>query len=102
MLDKLVEVENRFDELERLLADPDLVNNRKEYSRAAKERADLEDLVSSRYPVGALTVKGDSMIDDQICDGDWVIFEQRSNPRNGETVVALVDASTTTRSCGRT
>ena len=57
---------------------------------------DLEDLVSSRYPVGVLTVTGDSMIDDQICDGDWVVFEQRSNPRNGQTVIALIDGEEAT------
>jgi repressor LexA len=38
----------------------------------------------------ALKVRGDSMIEDQICDGDLVIVESRSEARNGETVVALV------------
>ena len=39
-----------------------------------------------------LRVRGDSMIDEQIRDGDLVIVERRSEVRNGETVVALVDA----------
>ena len=39
---------------------------------------------------------GDSMIDDQIRDGDLVIYEERSNPRNGDTVVALVDGEEAT------
>lgn len=55
------------------------------------ETIDLEEVFTSRYPVGILTVAGDSMIDDQIRDGDWVVYEQRSNPRNGETVVALLE-----------
>lgn len=38
----------------------------------------------------ALRVRGDSMIEDQICDGDVVIVERRAEARNGETVVALV------------
>jgi repressor LexA len=38
----------------------------------------------------ALRVRGDSMIEDQICDGDLVIVERREEARNGETVVALV------------
>lgn len=38
----------------------------------------------------ALRVRGDSMIEDQICDGDVVIVESRDEARNGETVVALV------------
>lgn len=38
----------------------------------------------------ALRVRGDSMIEDQICNGDLVIVERRDEARNGETVVALV------------
>ena len=38
-----------------------------------------------------LEVKGDSMIEAGIMDGDWVIIEERSHARNGEIVVALVD-----------
>lgn len=60
------------------------------------DMVDLEEVLASRYPLGILTVAGDSMIDDQIRDGDWVVFEQRSNPRNGETVVALIDGEEAT------
>ena len=56
---------------------------------------DLEDMFSSRHPVGVLSVVGDSMIEEQIREGDLVVFEQRSNPRNGETVVAVVDGEAT-------
>ena len=38
-----------------------------------------------------LQIKGDSMIEEGIFDGDWVVIEQRSHARNGEIVVALVD-----------
>ncbi|HNQ23519.1 MAG TPA: transcriptional repressor LexA [Phycisphaerae bacterium] len=55
------------------------------------DAVDLEEMFQSRYPVCALRVTGDSMVDDQIRDGDLVVFEQRSNPRNGDTVVALLD-----------
>ena len=41
--------------------------------------------------VFALKVRGDSMIDDGIFDGDYIIIEQTQNPRNGEIVVALLD-----------
>ncbi len=37
-----------------------------------------------------LQVRGDSMIEDQIRDGDYVVVESREQARNGETVVALV------------
>ncbi len=43
-----------------------------------------------------LQVKGDSMIDEGIYDGDWVIIEQRSHARNGEIVVALIDKAEAT------
>ncbi len=43
-----------------------------------------------------LKVKGDSMIDEGIFDGDWVVIEQRCHARNGEIVVALVDKSDAT------
>ncbi len=38
-----------------------------------------------------LKVKGDSMIDESIQDGDYVIVEERDFADNGETVVALVN-----------
>ena len=38
-----------------------------------------------------LRVRGESMIEEQIRDGDLVIVEEREVARNGETVVALVD-----------
>ncbi len=44
----------------------------------------------------ALRVRGESMIEDQICDGDIVVVESREEARNGETVVALVDGSEAT------
>lgn len=57
---------------------------------------DLESVFSSRNPVGVLRVTGDSMIDEHIRDGDLVVYEKRSNPRNGETVVALIDGEEAT------
>jgi repressor LexA len=37
-----------------------------------------------------LRVRGDSMIDEQIRDGDFVIVERRSEAREGDTVVAVL------------
>ncbi len=39
----------------------------------------------------ALQVKGESMIEDGIHDGDIVICEKRDNANNGDIVVALID-----------
>ena len=43
-----------------------------------------------------LQVKGDSMIEEGIFDGDWVVIEQRSTARNGEIVVALIEKAEAT------
>ena len=42
-----------------------------------------------------LRVRGDSMIEDGIRDGDFVIVSKRSNAQNGQTVVALVRGEAT-------
>ncbi len=44
----------------------------------------------------ALTVRGESMRDDGIHDGDTVIVESRVQARHGEVVVALIDGSEAT------
>jgi len=43
-----------------------------------------------------LQVKGQSMIDDHIKDGDYVIIERRDHAENGETVVALLNNESAT------
>jgi repressor LexA len=54
-----------------------------------------EDMVGRRDTY-VLRVKGNSMIDEQICDGDLVIVEDRKTAQNGETVVALLGGSDVT------
>ena len=49
-----------------------------------------QELVPSRGECFVLRVRGDSMIDEQIRDGDFVVVESRPEARDGETVVALV------------
>jgi len=44
----------------------------------------------------ALEVRGDSMIDDHIMSGDFVLIERTESVRDGDVVVALVDGSETT------
>ena len=38
-----------------------------------------------------LQVKGSSMVEDHICDGDFVVVEKTQSAENGDTVVALID-----------
>jgi repressor LexA len=47
-------------------------------------------LVPPRAESFVLRVRGDSMIDEQIRDGDYVVVESRAEARDGETVVALI------------
>jgi repressor LexA len=47
-------------------------------------------LVPRRGESFVLRVRGDSMIDEQIRDGDYVVVESRAEARDGETVVALL------------
>ena len=44
----------------------------------------------------ALKVRGESMIDDHICNGDYVLVEKTGTVRNGDIVVALVDGTEAT------
>ncbi|RPI23711.1 MAG: transcriptional repressor LexA [Acidobacteria bacterium] len=43
-----------------------------------------------------LRVTGDSMVDEHIQDGDYVVLEQREQANNGEIVIALVDGEKAT------
>ena len=53
-------------------------------------------LLKSGVEYFALKVKGDSMIEDCIMDGDLVVIRRQSHAQNGQTVVALVDQSEAT------
>ena len=54
-----------------------------------------EDMVGRRDTY-VLQVKGESMIDEQIRDGDYVIVEDRTSVRDGEMVIALVGGDSVT------
>ena len=54
-----------------------------------------EDLVGKRDTY-VLKVRGDSMIDEQIRDGDFVIVEDRKTAENGEMVIALLGGTDVT------
>jgi|688.fasta_scaffold00860_5 repressor LexA len=54
------------------------------------ETLDLQELLPRDREVYALRVKGNSMIEDSIRDGDLVLVERRSTALNGEIVVAVL------------
>jgi len=61
-----------------------------------RQTLDLEGMLAQPGERFALQVSGESMIDEHICDGDYVICERRQTARNGETVVALLPDGETT------
>lgn len=60
------------------------------------ERLDLDEWIPKDREVYALRVRGQSMIDDAIRDGDIVLVERRQEARNGETVVAVLEGEQAT------
>jgi len=56
-----------------------------------RQSLDLAELFGDSSDVFALQVTGDSMIDEQIRDGDFVICRRTSSARSGQTVVALLE-----------
>lgn len=48
-------------------------------------------ILSGQKTAFALQVKGESMIEDGILDGDYVVIEKEHEVKNGDIVVALVD-----------
>ncbi|MFA5984380.1 MAG: transcriptional repressor LexA [Methylococcaceae bacterium] len=56
----------------------------------------IPDEIKTAQPCYVLKVQGDSMIEEGIYDGDWVVIEQRSHARNGEIVVALINKTEAT------
>ncbi len=55
-----------------------------------------EDFVRKGGNHYVLRVRGNSMIDEQIRDGDFVIVNERQNADNGEMVIALIDGTSAT------
>lgn len=74
---------------------------------AAGEPILAEENISSYFPVPSeympnnqsfmLKVKGESMINAGIFDGDSILVEQQNTARNGDIVVALIDDSATVK-----
>ena len=59
------------------------------------ETISLSEIIGSRE-VFALEVRGDSMRDEHIVNGDYVLVERTNSAREGEIVVALVDGADAT------
>jgi repressor LexA len=63
---------------------------------ANPETLSLGDFTSGKGNIYVLRVKGDSMIDDHICNGDYILVEGTDTAENGEIVVALTGGTDAT------
>src|SRR5207302_4224177 len=57
---------------------------------ASNETIAVPEDFAGRRDTYVLRVRGDSMIDEQIRDGDFVVVEDRKTAENGEMVIALL------------
>lgn len=61
-----------------------------------QETIQVPESLRTHKPCYVLQIKGDSMIDEGIFDGDYIVVEKCSQARNGDIVVALIDNSEAT------
>jgi repressor LexA len=55
------------------------------------ERVDFQEMFNPDKNLFVLQVSGESMIEDQIADGDFVVVQKQRTARKGQIVVALTD-----------
>ena len=55
------------------------------------QKLDVTSMFAGQGNTFVLKVRGDSMIDEQIRDGDFVVVQPQAEPKNGQTVVALLE-----------
>lgn len=60
------------------------------------EKVEIPSHIAKQKPSYVLRVKGDSMIDNFILDGDYVVVKKTPEIKNGDTVVAVLDDGTAT------
>ncbi len=61
------------------------------YTDPAATFAVSQNMVNSKKHSYVLQVKGDSMIEDGILDGDFVVIEEADQARDGDIVVAMIE-----------
>ncbi len=60
------------------------------------ENFSFGDFANRKGKIYVLRVKGDSMVDDHICDGDYILVENTETAQSGEIVVALIGGTEAT------
>ena len=70
---KLEELKNRFEEISRLLSDPEVVGNREKFTQLSKEFSELEPIVICYEQIQKITTEisdNQSLIQDESCDNE--------------------------------
>ena len=73
ILSKLEELKNRFEEISRLLSDPEVVANREKFTQLSKEFSELEPIVICYEQIQKTTTEisdSQSLIQDESCDNE--------------------------------
>ncbi len=70
------------------------------YATADEYRA-IPDILAPSGDAYLLRVRGDSMIEAAICDGDYVAIRQQPTAENGEIVAAMIDGEATVKTLQR-
>ena len=73
ILSKLEELKNRFEEISRLLSDPEVVANREKFTQLSKEFSELEPIVICYQQIQKITTEisdSQSLIQDESCDNE--------------------------------
>ncbi|MFE4514727.1 transcriptional repressor LexA [Kitasatospora sp. NPDC056783] len=65
--------------------------------QSAEDRFELPRRIVGEGELFALTVRGDSMVEAAICDGDWVTVRRQPVAENGDIVAAMIDGEATVK-----
>ena len=69
--------------------------------QAVEEVMPLPESIVGKGELFLLKVKGDSMVDAAICDGDYVVVRSQNNAEKGEIVAAMIDGEATVKTFTR-
>jgi repressor LexA len=69
--------------------------------QAVEEVMPLPESIVGKGELFLLKVKGDSMVDAAICDGDYVVVRSQNNAEKGEIVAAMIDGEATVKTWSR-
>jgi peptide chain release factor 1 len=97
MLEKIEELERRFQELESLLSDPAVIANKPEFRRFSREHADISELVAAyrRYRKIIAEIEGNrELLSDpemkEMAEAELLALEERKTALEGEFRLLLL------------